>query len=191
MPTGLSSAPVPVAYSLPTQTIVLHLAVSSSMKAEAACSFKCLYQSTELHDTTSHKAVTALFTVSAMRMSHIINTRGTSHYRFFTSPNCEIIYRHTNLLINYKSCGNSNWPEHLYLLQSHSVKTYFKTIPQWINENHEVGQAWKICYNITSNLLQGVLLVPPLRSWSPLSWTPLSVSLLDMELPAVCLASSA
>jgi hypothetical protein len=48
-------------------------------------------------------------------------------------------------LLTIKNDGNSNWSEHLYLLQSHSVKTYFKTPPQWINENHEVGQTCKIC----------------------------------------------
>jgi hypothetical protein len=39
--------------------------------------------------------------------------------------------------------------------------------------------------NINSNLLQEVLLVSPLPSWSHLSWTRLAVALLDMELPAV------
>jgi hypothetical protein len=89
------------------------------------------------------------------------------------------------------SGGNSNWSEHLYLLHSHSVKIYFKTPPQWINENHKVGEACKICCNINSNLLQEVLLVSPLLSWSHLSWTRLVVALLDMELLAVCSSSSA
>lgn len=78
------------------------------------------------------------------------------------------------------------------MLQSHSVKTYFKTPPpQWINENRKVGQASKICCNINTNLLQEVLLVPHLLSWSHLSWTRLAVALSDKELPAVCSASSA
>jgi hypothetical protein len=94
-------------------------------------------------------------------------------------------------LLTIKNGGNSNWSEHLYLLQSHSVKTYFKTPHNGLMKITRWDRLVRYAANINSDLLQEVLLVSPLLSWSHLSWTRLAVALSDMELPAVCSPSFA